>query len=127
MGGHVGEGLRTVLLDPGDGLSLHDDDVLSLAVDRLERVVVVVFVIVVVYVHERYYLGHDDRWCWTVGGSASRLASLAVFSTLFKCEGVSAIQRGFWARKSYGAKDFILRPVRLSHTVRDVTVRIGFC
>lgn len=67
VSGHIGEGLRTVLLDPGDGLGLHNDDIFSLAVVGLERVVVVVFVIVVVDVHERYYLGHDDRWCWWLG------------------------------------------------------------
>ena len=58
MSSHVSEGLRAVLLDPGSGFGFaRDDDVFALDV-----AVVVGLVVVVVNVHERNYLRHDDNF-----------------------------------------------------------------
>ena len=60
MSSHVSEGLRAVLLDPGSGFGFaRDDDVFALDV---AVVVVVGLVVVVVNVHERNYLRHDDNF-----------------------------------------------------------------
>ena len=55
MSSHVSEGLRAVLLDPGSAFGFaRDDDVFALDV--------AVVVVVVVNVHERNYLRHDDNF-----------------------------------------------------------------
>ena len=61
MSSHVSEGLRTVLLDPGSGFGFaRDGDVFALVVAVV--VAVVGLVVVVVNVHERNYLRHDDNF-----------------------------------------------------------------
>ena len=60
MSGDVRKGLRAVLLDPGSGFGFaRDDDVFAL---NVAVVVVVGLVVVVVNVHERNYLRHDDNF-----------------------------------------------------------------
>ena len=61
MSSHVSEGLRAVLLDPGSGFGFaRVDDVFALVVAVV--VVVVGLAVVVVDVHERNYLRHDDNF-----------------------------------------------------------------
>lgn len=65
VSGHVGQGLGAVLLDPWYGFGVRrgsgdNDDVFALVVGLEMVAAVFVGVLIVVDVHERYYLRHDE-------------------------------------------------------------------
>lgn len=59
----VGEGLRTVLLDPGSGLAVGGDDEVFPLVCKFGRVGIGVTIVVIVDVHYRYHFRHGVGLC----------------------------------------------------------------